>query len=100
MCRMGVAQENGAHILCQIALLQFALQCALCNRRNGRSRRNCRTVHIFPDSFSVFLPSSLYTRILLAATLQVLLYFGILGSHSSAVVDSHIPGCDALGIVA
>jgi len=96
---MEVAQENGAHILCQIALLQFALQCALCYWRNGRSRRKC-TVHIFPDSFSVSLPSSLYTRILLAATLQVLLYCGILGSHSGAVEDSHIPGCDALGIVA
>ena len=68
MCRMEVAQENGAHILCQIALLHFALQRALCYWRNGRSLWKCRTVHIFPDSFSVFLPSSLYTRILLAAT--------------------------------
>jgi hypothetical protein len=47
----------------------------------------------------VSLPSSLYTRILLAATLQVL-YCGILGSHSDVVEDSHIPGYGALGIFA
>jgi hypothetical protein len=54
MCRMGVAQENGAHILCQIALLQFALQCASCYWRNGRSRREVS--HSAHTRISRFIP--------------------------------------------
>jgi hypothetical protein len=59
MCRVEVAHENGTHIL-----LPFTLQCTLCYRRDGRSRQQFVTEHIFPDSFSVFLPSALCLHIL------------------------------------